>query len=183
MNQPQKILTQSFTAEWQEIAQALITDIGVSLPHQQNSTNTLPFKGLWDTGATTCAITSMVAKAIGARPVSKIIVKGVHGPQPCNQYLINIYLPNHIRIDSIPAMELFDNDQFDALIGMNVISLGDFSISNLDGKTSFTFRMPSCQKPDFVKYWPKDTTVCTCGSGSQFKNCCKKLIQNMEFVD
>jgi hypothetical protein len=167
---------QAFTADFPRIAPALLSEVGVSLPHQQLPVNTSRLWGLWDTGATGCAIKDSVAKAIGAQPISKVIVHGVHGPQPCNQYLVNFYLPNRIRMESIPATELFDNAKFDTLIGMDIISLGDFSTSTIGGKTSFTFRIPSCQKQDFARFWPKDNSVCVCGSGYMFKNCCRKLI-------
>ena len=39
----------------------------------------------------------------------------------------------------------------DVLIGMDVINCGDFAISNLDGKTSFSFRMPSLERIDFAE--------------------------------
>jgi hypothetical protein len=154
----------------------LISEIGVSLPNQKKPAQLSALIGLWDTGATGCAIKDGVANAIGAQPIGRVIINGVHGPQKCNQYLVNLYLPNRIRIASVPATELFSKASFDALIGMNVIALGDFSTSTIGGKTSFTFRIPSCQKQDFVRYWPKDNVVCACGSGNMFKNCCKKLI-------
>ena len=172
----QSIRMQAFTAEAPVLMPALISEIGVSLPHQKTPAQTSQLSGLWDTGATGCAIKDSVAKAIGAQPISKVIVNGVHGPQACNQYLVNLYLPNNIRINSVPATELFDSAPFDALIGMGVIALGDFSTSTIGGKTSFTFRIPSCQKQDFANYWPKDNSTCACGSGYMFKNCCKKLI-------
>ena len=37
------------------------------------------------------------------------------------------------------------------LIGMNIINLGDFTVSNFQGKTTFTFRMPSESTTDYVK--------------------------------
>jgi hypothetical protein len=37
------------------------------------------------------------------------------------------------------------------LIGMDVINYGDFAISNYNGKTTFSFRMPSLMKIDFCK--------------------------------
>lgn len=170
-------MAQAFTAEFQTITPTILSEIGVSQPHQQLPVNTPVLYGLWDTGATICAIKDCIAREIGAQPISRVIVNGVHGPQQCNQYLVNLYLPNRIRIDCVPVTELFGSAPFDALIGMDIISLGDFSISTIGGKTTFTFRIPPCQKQDFVRHWPKDNVVCACGSGYMFKNCCKKLIR------
>ena len=37
----------------------------------------------------------------------------------------------------------------DILIGMDIISKGDFAISNYNGKTQFSFRLPSQQDVDY----------------------------------
>lgn len=38
----------------------------------------------------------------------------------------------------------------DLLIGMDIIGLGDFAVTNLGGNTVFTFRVPSVEKIDFA---------------------------------
>jgi len=38
----------------------------------------------------------------------------------------------------------------DVLIGMDIISLGDFAVTNFQEKTVFTFRIPSVERIDFV---------------------------------
>ena len=40
------------------------------------------------------------------------------------------------------AME-FDTDEYDVVIGMDVICNGDMAITNKDDKTTFSFRIPS----------------------------------------
>ena len=37
------------------------------------------------------------------------------------------------------------------LIGMDVINAGDFAITNKDGKTVFSFRIPSMERIDFTQ--------------------------------
>ena len=37
------------------------------------------------------------------------------------------------------------------LIGMDIISTGDFAVSNFKGKTTFTFRIPSIEEIDFIE--------------------------------
>jgi uncharacterized protein YecA (UPF0149 family) len=71
------------------------------------------------------------------------------------------------------------------LIGMDLISLGDFAVTNFAGKTVFSFRVPSVQMIDFVQSGnrgavPPPSGVskagrndpCPCGSGKKFKKCC-----------
>lgn len=69
---------------------------------------------------------------------------------------------------------------------MNVITQGDFSISNFEGKTLMSFRVPSLTHIDYVqeildsnKYKlmheknlkAHRPDVCGCGSGKLYKNC------------
>jgi len=42
-------------------------------------------------------------------------------------------------------------DDIGILIGMDVISCGDFAVTNRDNRTVFTFRMPSIARYDYVK--------------------------------
>ena len=46
------------------------------------------------------------------------------------------------------AME-FENDEYDVVIGMDVICNGDFAVTNKDGNTTFSFRIPSEETIDF----------------------------------
>jgi hypothetical protein len=39
----------------------------------------------------------------------------------------------------------------DVLIGMDVITTGDLAITNHNGKTTFSFRVPACEEIDFVE--------------------------------
>ncbi len=39
----------------------------------------------------------------------------------------------------------------DVLIGMDIINLGDFALTNLDDVTVLSFQMPSANHIDFVK--------------------------------
>jgi hypothetical protein len=40
---------------------------------------------------------------------------------------------------------------FGAIIGMDIIRRGDFAITNANGKTKMSFRMPSLKAIDFVE--------------------------------
>lgn len=76
---------------------------------------------------------------------------------------------------------------FDVLIGMDIITLGDCSITNVNGKTVFSFRIPSTETVDYVQQEkqkvkaahtpyvapkiPERNDPCPCGSGKKFKNC------------
>jgi uncharacterized protein YchJ len=100
---------------------------------------------------------------------------------PSNIYVIHIYLPNGATIINVQALEGTPNS-CDMLIGMYVISLGDFAVTN-NKHTVFSFRIPSMTEIDFCKHSyiepirnenPKTgrNDLCPCGSGQKYKHCC-----------
>ena len=106
------------------------------------------------------------------------------GERIANTYLVALWLPNHICIPSLKVTEGIIGEGMDVLIGMDIISQGDFAVTNKEGKTNFTFRMPSMHCIDFVKEAPPTIVVggqkvnvpgrndpCPCGSGKKYKRC------------
>lgn len=97
-------------------------------------------------------------------------------------YAINLFLPNQVAFQFVKVTEGVLSG-FDLLIGMDVITTGDFSITNVGGKTTFSFRVPSVKEVDFVKESKFPTPIvssqpkvgrnapCPCGSGKKYKQC------------
>jgi len=149
--------------------------------------NTLPkFVAAWDTGATNTVITQKVAQMCGLLPTGMTEVRTAKGKFFTNVYFAAIWLPNKVYVPQLRVTEGILTD-IDALIGMDIISQGDFAVSNKNGKTILTFRMPSIESIDFVKQQPPSLTVqssvsnkvsrnspCPCGSGKKYKKCCGK---------
>lgn len=108
------------------------------------------FDAIWDTGATNCVITQAVIDACGLVPVGMAQVQGVHSASVEEVFLVNIYLPNGVAFSSVRvARGGFPGA--DILIGMDVISQGDFAVTNKGGVTKFSFRIPSEVHTDYVE--------------------------------
>lgn len=110
-------------------------------------------KGLWDTGATGSVITKSTASALGLQSLGKRLVRGVHGVKEVNEYFVNITLDNkNITLNArvTECEELSIDRSIGMLIGMNVITKGDFSITNFRNNTTMSFRVPSLQEIDFL---------------------------------
>ena len=109
------------------------------------------FVAIWDTGATSTMITQDVVDALGLQPVGeRTIYHAAGAAEDVPEYLVNLTLANRVRVLGVRAVK----GNFlggHVLVGMDIISQGDFAISNLDGKTQFTFRIPSRASFDFVK--------------------------------
>lgn len=110
----------------------------------------LQFDGIWDTGATNSVITQAVIDGCGLFPITMAQVHGVHGSSMEEVFLVNIHLPGNVAFPGVRVTR----GRFvggDLLIGMDIISRGDFAISNFNGLTKFSFRIPSQRHIDFYE--------------------------------
>lgn len=109
-------------------------------------------KALWDTGASGSAINTTLVDKLKLSPVDTQIMQSAHGKSEVKIYLVNLVLPNRCRFKGIPVSGSNLGNRVDILIGMDVIQVGDFAISNAQGKTTFTYcNPPFDNKIDFVK--------------------------------
>lgn len=102
---------------------------------------------LWDTGATNTVITPQVVQEFKLTPTGITEVRGVNSVKKVNTYIINLMLPNNVIIPNLNVSESDLGGDIDVLIGMDIIQLGDFNISNAGNKTTFTYCLPSHQNP------------------------------------
>ncbi len=147
----------ALTASSNGLAAAITTPCAVSLGFDPETlqpenfpTAVVSFTAIWDTGATASVISQAVVDACGLQPTGMTLVHGVHGPDQAETYLVNIGLPNGVGFVNVPVTKgILGNVQ--VLIGMDIIRIGDFAITNKDGKTVMSFRTPSQECIDFVK--------------------------------
>ena len=140
----------AFRVEYKGKVQALITDCAVALPSAINpipEKQFFPFKAVWDTGATNSVITENVVKKVPLVPTGIIDTYGVHGKGKVNTYIVDIGLPNRVCITNVQVSEGKLMGDVDVLIGMDIIQLGDFAISNSEGKTTFSYCIPPHKNP------------------------------------
>lgn len=77
-------------------------------------------------------------------------VHGVGGAATEEAFLVNIYLPSNVVFGALRVTR----GRFvgaDILIGMDVISQGDFTVTNHGGTTKFSYRIPSQKHIDFYE--------------------------------
>lgn len=106
----------------------------------------------WDTGATNTCISEEIAKRYKLQPISMVQSKTPSGTLTAPVYFIDIILNNEVMFRNWKVMGSKIGAQgIDVLIGMDIISKGDFAISNYNGKTQFSFRLPSQEDVDYKK--------------------------------
>ena len=112
---------------------------------------TMRTAALWDTGATNSVITRATAATLGLVPSGSAQVNHAGGRGVANTYVVNVKLPNEVTVVGVLVSECPDIvGDFGAIIGMDIICRGDFSITNVDGKTCMSYRVPSIQEIDYV---------------------------------
>ena len=186
-NVPPQIPKLCFTTTCRGIADRLINSVGVSSSFDPSGAIAVAedpaktYQALWDTGASCSCISQKVVDDLQLPVISKQSISGATGKAVKNVHIVELFLPNNLRMTqtNVVCADIVD---FDILIGMNIISIGDFVISNCDGKTVFSFRFPSMHSYDFTKcdyltfkkYGEaiQRNQPCPCGSRKKYKQCC-----------
>lgn len=146
-----------------------------------NSAKYIDVRALWDTGCSGVAISQRVVDELGLVGNGVATIHNAGETYQSPYYPIAVQLPNKTDIHFLRAT-LAKTHGFDILIGMQIISMGDFAVTNYNGQMCMTFRVPSIKREDFVaenkKYekmhiaWAKHGNMnCPCGSGKLYKNC------------
>lgn len=128
-----------FTEKYKSIQRKLINSAVV-----ESNGNTVQAIAQWDTWATGTCISKKIVSQLGLQPTGMIRVQTPSGIGIMNKYMINLILNNEVRIMNLVVMDSeIGNQGIDVLIGMDIISIGDFAVSNFEGRTQFSFRIPS----------------------------------------
>ncbi|GHV90556.1 hypothetical protein AGMMS50268_10590 [Spirochaetia bacterium] len=137
-----KIPHLAFKKEYTGLTLNLITDVVISgFPGGSG----ISVRALWDTGADGSAITPKVAQSLNLKPIDKANITGANESSMVDVVEISVILPNKVRVGDVRVTVCNLNGGIDMLLGMDIIMLGDFSISNGDGITLFSFAVPPFQ--------------------------------------
>lgn len=186
-----QVAVRAFTAKADTRLAVLVTDAHICEAFDPQTTPSPPasalkkYRAIWDTGATNTVITQNVVDECGLKPIGMLKVHTASGESTTLAYLIGIILPNSVGFNNVRVSLGSIAGGADILIGMDIINTGDFAVTNKDGKTAFSFRVPSVECIDFVQQAPSTSlsqasskvsrnAPCPCGSGKKYKRCCGK---------
>lgn len=177
---------------WQALTQQYTTRVSVLRtkvnvgpafdPKTDPQPSVIEFRGIWDTGASRTAISPRVVRQLGLAYTGMRVCQGPNGRFNANTCLVSMVFRvpgNQVWVPELTVSEAHLGD-FDVLIGMDIIGLGDFAVTNRGGRTTLTFRIPSMERLDFTKHKPQHrdsgaprrNAPCPCGSGKKYKACC-----------
>ena len=145
----------SFTVKSSSTRNRLVSPCGVYKAWAPDSETAQParlqFNALWDTGATNSMITSRAVADLGLQAGGYTPVHHVQGTtDDVPFYYVNLVLFSNFHFQDV-AVVLGKLTDTDILIGMDIINRGDFAVSNKNGATAFSFRIPSVEEFDFVR--------------------------------
>jgi len=110
-------------------------------PFASGPTAPVVCEGIWDTGAMSSSISERAARELDLTPVGCMEVETANGRRETPVYKVDVLLPNGMCIKGLCVTES-DITACDVLIGMDIISMGDFLVTN-NSHTRFAFRVPS----------------------------------------
>jgi len=154
-----RIEYRGFTAVYDKKVDELISLVNICPIFSLNKTiRNIPVevKALWDTGAVVTCIKSNLWKRLqlySLDAASNVVLTGVGGEVVANYSIINLFLTPNLEIEYCPVYMIDFPGDAEILIGMDIINLGDFAISNTDSKTSFSFVLPPF--PDRIDFLDK----------------------------
>jgi hypothetical protein len=188
---PSMILPTAFTCRYAGKSSTLTSDVEIFPAHMPSEVppQGAKYKALYDTGATHSAISPRVVEDLKLASIGATIVGVGGGPLTTTSHVVNIGLPNRVMFSMFRVSKMKLHGGIDAIIGMDILGMGDFAVTNHKGRTTFSFCCPSQKEIDFVSEVKESAKVvtahsdkigrnspCPCGSGKKYKKCCGKGI-------
>lgn len=139
-----------YTQKNSDIIDAIISECRVCAPvdflkGEMPETVYTSQNAMWDTGATNTLISTKIVQSLKLKSFGKSSISSANSVIETNTYLIHIGIPSGSIITNILAIEN-DNEDYEIVIGMDIITQGDFAFSNKDGHSTFSFRLPSTEE-------------------------------------
>ena len=105
---------------------------------------------LWDTGATISAITPKLVKELNFIPAGTMAISGITGALDVEFILAAIQLPDGIFRQNIKMAVCDFSQNINIILGMDIITLGDFELFHGNNCTVFSFVSPPSSKIKFI---------------------------------
>lgn len=135
-------MRRALTYQYTGVTRQLITPVSLYPVSAPAGTGGIVTNALWDTGASFSAISLHVAEQLKLVPTDRLDVAGVHNTVEVGAGLITVELPNLVIKKDIQVVICNLGSGIGMLLGMDIIMLGDFAISNGTGHSLFSFAIP-----------------------------------------
>ena len=116
------------------------TDVGIASVVSTKPGQKVVCDAIWDTGANASAISLSMARKLGLQPVESAFFSTANGRCEMPIYMVDMTLPNGWKIPDVMVSGL-NLGVCDALVGMDIITRGDFHLTNRE-ETVLEFVIP-----------------------------------------
>ncbi|MCD8082400.1 MAG: retropepsin-like domain-containing protein [Clostridiales bacterium] len=138
------MILSAFTKRYTRIENKLISSVLIESDDPDRLEKPIEVAAQWDTGSTGTLISREIAAKLKLDEIALDQILTPSGRILVPRYLVNIIINNEVRFAHVQVVASDIGEQgIDMLIGMNIISHGDFVITNYMGTTQFSFRFPS----------------------------------------
>lgn len=136
-----------YTRDYEEIVDAIITKCAICPAVEVGPDLVVPKvyytdNAMWDTGSTGCLISQKLVEELGLESIDRAEVSQATVSEEADVYLVHVGLPNGQVVLNVEALGMPGND-YDFVIGMDIISQCDFAFTNKDEQSVFSFRRPA----------------------------------------
>jgi hypothetical protein len=121
------------------ILNALIVPLTVINPVKHISFDTT---GLLDTGCTMSAVAVRLARTLELGTYGSYLSHGANDIAMVKLHTVDLIMPGSISFSGLPVTEFTVKHQFEVLIGMDILSQGDFAITTDNSGTVASYRLP-----------------------------------------
>jgi predicted aspartyl protease len=172
----------ALTRTYDTISNVLTLPVEITI---KGANGTYTTEGIIDTGATGSVISQHIADTLKAIPQTFVKVHTASAQNVITPlYEADIEINKQVKITGLMVTSGDLIQGAECLIGMDILSRGDLAVTNTNGQTCLSFRIPSIQRIDFIENakarpvivtrQPGCNDPCSCGSGKKFKHCCGK---------
>jgi predicted aspartyl protease len=125
---------------------AIVIDIKIAIPAPfagvPPGKKMIDTKALVDTGASGSCISERLAAAAKLVSFTRTNARTAKGPSIVPVYHLDVLMPNKVMFPNMSICEFCEGDDFDFIIGMDILTSGDMAITNANNETVFSFRIP-----------------------------------------
>lgn len=88
---------------------------------------------------------------LGLQPEGEARVVYGNGEAIAKFYIVSLVLPNLLHLPAVRVTEAATSEGFGVILGMDIISMGDFAITNVGGVSTFSFCVPGLETIDYLE--------------------------------
>ena len=129
-----------FSISLGSLADEIVTECEFVSLEQQRRVKAL--RAMWDTGSNATILSTKLVSELRPDHFGQGGMTGIGGQSEGDTYLLHISLPTG---DIITYQEVYEANlgDYDAIIGMDIITRGNFHLDCIKGETLFSFELPN----------------------------------------